>query len=862
MMGVSIERLRVWLLAMAGLLVVVIASFLGYAHFRAHRFLKDLPGRLGVNITRESNGFTYSQSGKGGRTIYTIHAAKLVQYKDGKTTLRDVGIVLYGPRQDRADRIYGSEFEYDQKAGVVRAMGEVHLDLQAPAPADARGRSEYAAGREPGAGQTGAASAGSGEHAGADDRMVHVKTSGLVFLQSLGVASTDREIEFQYHGLNGRAKGADYNSDTGVTVLQSEVRVSGLRDGQPVMLTAARAEMDRGKEEVRLERAHYLAVGVGERGDGRNQNVSAERAVVHLRGDGSVERIVGSGGVSLEQAGGVLRGGNAEVTVSAQSRPETAHLFGGLTYSEAGRLREIHGHAGQGRARFDASGRIASTVLTESAEMSLRERASDGAAWNDRAVSGDRIDLGFADGGGASGGLPAGARGEGGREWLREVVASGGGRMVLVDRGARDGGREEATSELRGDTLSAQLVWDGRSSRLSQVNGAGHTLLRRSDGEGGLDTSEGGSLTASFGPGPGVAAKPKAKVQGASMGAKEGITATAVLSAVQSGGVMLTHLPGRGVAGRLSSGANAANVGLVRATAGQASFAGDGQTLTLAGQAQVTEGDSLLRADVVTMRRDTGDATAEGSVKASYRQAGSAEPVHVLAARADLKHDAGRAVFFGGKGTSARIWQGASQVEAMVLEFSQREKTLVARTSGPSDQVHTVLVGSRGGGGGARERQQVMRVASHSLRYADAERRAEFGGGVVLEDADGTVRGSQVVALMKAARGAVGGEIVPGTAEAGLLGGSVERVSAEGEVEVRERGRRASGEKLVYTAGDGMFVMTGTPASPPKVVDDLQGTVTGAALQFHAGDNSVMVLGTEKGGEGRRVRTETQVRQR
>ena len=109
-MRIAIERLRVWLLAGAGLLVVVIAGFLGLAHMRAHRFLKDLPGRLGVDVTRESNGFTYSQSSKG-KTVYTIHAARMVQRRDGKTLLHDVGIVLYGQRGDRVDRIYGDEFE-------------------------------------------------------------------------------------------------------------------------------------------------------------------------------------------------------------------------------------------------------------------------------------------------------------------------------------------------------------------------------------------------------------------------------------------------------------------------------------------------------------------------------------------------------------------------------------------------------------------------------------------------------------------------------------------------------------------------------------------------------------------------------
>src|SRR5260370_13899589 len=144
-MSISIERLRIWLLVGGGLLVLVIAAFVGYGHYRAHRFVRDLPQKLGVDVRRETNNVTYSQSVQG-RTIYTIHAAKAVERSDGKMTLHDVGIVLYGRKQDRADRIYGEEFEYDQKNEIIRAVGEVHIDLQAPEAAGANAKMDYPAG--------------------------------------------------------------------------------------------------------------------------------------------------------------------------------------------------------------------------------------------------------------------------------------------------------------------------------------------------------------------------------------------------------------------------------------------------------------------------------------------------------------------------------------------------------------------------------------------------------------------------------------------------------------------------------------------------------------------------------------------
>ncbi len=146
--SVSIERLRIWLLVGAGLLVLVIASFLGYAHYRAHRFLTELPGKLGIDVTRETNAFTYSQSVGGQDGLYDSCGEGGASTRTGSTRCMMSGLCCTGAQSDRADRIYGSEFEYDPKERVARAMGEVHLDLEAPAPADAQAKRDYAAGKE------------------------------------------------------------------------------------------------------------------------------------------------------------------------------------------------------------------------------------------------------------------------------------------------------------------------------------------------------------------------------------------------------------------------------------------------------------------------------------------------------------------------------------------------------------------------------------------------------------------------------------------------------------------------------------------------------------------------------------------
>ena len=390
-MSISVERLRVWLLAGAGLLVVVIVSFLWYAHYRAHRFLTNLPAKLGIDVRRETNNVTYSQSVQG-RTVYTIHAAKAVERSDGKMTLHDVGIVLYGRKEDRADRIYGKEFEYDQAAGVVRAVGEVHIDLQAPQAQGADAKKDYAAGKD--LEGTKAGHSAIGEHESKDERLIHVTTSGLVFLQKLGVAATDNDIEFASGGMTGHAVGADYNSDTGVVVLHSAVRVNGLQHGRPVLLTASHAVLDRPGQTMVLTQAKYVSVVRGDSG-GEGQTAAGEHVVVHLRKDGTAERVEAEGDVTLTGAtGGSLKAPRGEMMLNEQNQPLSATMSGGVKYLADEPLRQAQGEAAEGHATF-AKGHPEHVVMTGAVHLHERVRAADSAAepWNERELNAREVEV-------------------------------------------------------------------------------------------------------------------------------------------------------------------------------------------------------------------------------------------------------------------------------------------------------------------------------------------------------------------------------------------------------------------------------------------------------------------------------------
>jgi lipopolysaccharide export system protein LptA len=382
----------------------------------------------------------------------------------------------------------------------------------------------------------------------------------------------------------------------------------------------------------------------------------------------------------------------------------------------------------------------------------------------------------------------------------------------------------------------------------------------------------------------GVARKDRGKKDGLGTGGTDEVS-----DAIEQGHVVMTQLPAQ-KAGDVTPPVEE------RATAERAVFDVELERTTLTGNVQVSDGTSMLWADRIVTDQQSGDATADGSVKATYRQGWSAEePVHVLAARAELKHDSQIATFHGVAGRPARLWQGASQVDAPVVQFERKQRRLVAHSDGPGAPmaVHTVLVSAGSSASPAKAdvakpkavagkilpgggKADVIRVASRELVYSDGARKAEFTGGVEVESKDGSMRGQQLTVYLQPSQSGAGkgsslngatpdgvktnpGSVAGGN---GFMAGGVERMVATGHIEMDQPGRRATGEQVVYTASDGTFLLTGTPTALPKVVDDQRGTVTGTSLRFHPGDDNVVVSNGGESGAGQRVRTETRVKNR
>jgi lipopolysaccharide export system protein LptA len=292
--------------------------------------------------------------------------------------------------------------------------------------------------------------------------------------------------------------------------------------------------------------------------------------------------------------------------------------------------------------------------------------------------------------------------------------------------------------------------------------------------------------------------------------------------------------PEGGVASIAQSGSVAYVDGTEKAWAQRGEYTVADQMLVLSGSPRVVDSGMTTTAQTIRMNRVTGDAIAEGHVKSSYSDLkaqpdgamlASSDPIHVTSRSMTAHHSPAIAVYSG----DARLWQDASVVEAPTLQFDRDRRSLFAQGSS-AQPVSTVLVQVDKSG-----RTTPVHLTSARLNYTDAERRIVLEGGVTAKGFDTTMTGQQmtVFLLPRSASPATAG---PGTP------GQVDRIVAEHDVVITQPTRHATGERLVYTAGDAKFVLTG---GTPSIFDAERGKITGDSLTFYRHDDRVLVEGRE-----------------
>jgi lipopolysaccharide export system protein LptA len=819
-MRLTIERMRTAVLAAGVLLLVALAVFLAVGKWKNPFSRRDLPKRLGIEIQQEANGVTYTQA-HGGRTLFRIHASKVIRLKQGYALLHDVKIELYGEDGSRVDRIEGDEFEYDQQLGTAKAAGPVEITLMRPgvAPAIApKATPGQAVGGKP-KGSTLAAAAQT-----ASSGQIHVKTSGLTFDQNSGVATAPERVEFSMAQGSGSAMGARYDSRHGLLTLDRAVEVTTQRGGETVEIHAQHAEFERGDQECRLRAAtaNY-----------RDGEATAGEAKIVFRADGSAVRLDASNGFTLATAtGSHLAAPTGALEFNEHNQPRHGHLEGGVQMDSAREGRRIHGRSPTAELEFTSKGELRHARLERGVEIESEEQSESQTRQMrvSRRWKSPVADVGFR------------VMGHG---QVEPATIHGTQGVVVTGESQRGKGAVEPF-RLAAEELTGQF---GPGSVLTAMTGVGHASLEETTATGSRQTTSGDRLEAHFAAGGATGAK---------AGARGGLSGAAqIQSATVEGHVVLIQEPA-------AAGPGGQTQTPTRATAGRAVYEGTGEWLHLTLSPRVEDGNLQLTAEKIDVSQESGDAFAHGNVKATWVDDGSGKtgagktsqpgsvalggqgPAHVIAAEAQLRQTPGASsgeVTFRGH---ARLWQQTNSIAAPVIVLDRRRQTLAARSTDPAEPVRVVLVSAAGPLPGKEAAAKpatpsVIRMRGGDLKYSDAERKAvmhgQAGGKVVAETSTATSVSSEVEVIL----------LPPGN-HAGTEGGQaqVDRMTARGHVVLTSQGRRGPGEQLVYSSESGEYVLTGTAAAPPHMTDPARGSVTGEALIFHSRDDSVSIEGGER----------------
>jgi lipopolysaccharide export system protein LptA len=271
--------------------------------------------------------------------------------------------------------------------------------------------------------------------------------------------------------------------------------------------------------------------------------------------------------------------------------------------------------------------------------------------------------------------------------------------------------------------------------------------------------------------------------------------------------------------------------GTQTASAERAKYTGVEETILLSGSPRVVDSAQgvTLTADSIQLNRKTRNAFAQDNVKTTYSKLnaqtggamlGSADPIHVTGSTATMNSATGIARY-----ANARLWQGPNIVEAPAISFDRTKRSLQAQ-SGQGGHVASVFVQKDKTG-----KLTPVNVTSDKLSYVDAERKAVFSGNVIVRAQDATITAETVQVIL-----------LPKTGQAENQSASqLERIEAQGDIKIAQGARKASGNKLVYTAAEEKMVLTGTKAKLPSIFDAERGQISGDSLTFFTHDGRVLV---------------------
>ncbi|HEY8460515.1 MAG TPA: LPS export ABC transporter periplasmic protein LptC [Blastocatellia bacterium] len=261
------------------------------------------------------------------------------------------------------------------------------------------------------------------------------------------------------------------------------------------------------------------------------------------------------------------------------------------------------------------------------------------------------------------------------------------------------------------------------------------------------------------------------------------------------------------------------------------------QTVTMRGKPQLWDSSLRASADEIDANVETGESELRGRARTTYfsreTTGGAApfknnkQPVTIVADRAIVKHNEGAARYIG----DARAWQGEDYVRAEFIELDKGERVMTAWNNAQSGFYDFEREVEKG-------RKEIVPVFASSDRivYTGANRTAHYEGSVKIRQGTDRIDSATADVVMDEENKLVS-------------------LTASKDVVMTQPSRRATGDRVVYTAATDTAILTGNFA----VVEDheREAVTKSPKLTLHLGDARIEANDDNNVGSGARRRVKT-----
>ncbi|MGH9655815.1 MAG: LPS export ABC transporter periplasmic protein LptC [Bryobacteraceae bacterium] len=290
-----------------GIAAVLLSALVGYTYKLHIEQQKRAPAqppasiKAGYEAKAPSGWFELKSDPRTNKPIVQVKAKSFEATVDPSTfELHGLALRLYNKSGASYTYVESSKALYDERSGMLRSQGPVHIVMNVPADQDAENPKEAA-------------------------KLVRVTTSGIVYNTKTGKASTDQPASFVFPQGDGQAVGAGYDPNQQQLHLKSQVSLDWIGNGpvaRKMHVETADLVYNEAQQKVYLSpwsklQRQTMTIQAGnsvvtlkdgvlqqidadhaagtENRDGRQTNYSAAQMTARFDSDGNLVEIVGTG---------------------------------------------------------------------------------------------------------------------------------------------------------------------------------------------------------------------------------------------------------------------------------------------------------------------------------------------------------------------------------------------------------------------------------------------------------------------------------------------------------------------------------------------------------------------------------------